>query len=189
MAAQAQIVDLAKGADDLSAKERDRTLLREEWKLLRIEAIKDSREKKWAEAVRAEKQMVELIPKVDTLSSADQARELSSAYLSLSWYSLFARDFAGALRAGDDGLKLTPSNNMLDTNRAHALLFLGRTQEAEALYRKHLGESIGDKSWGETILDDLNALSAAGLSSPEFPAIRAMMEKDKKPEKTAKGTP
>ena len=47
---------------------------------------------------------------------------------------LFAHDFAGALSASDEAIKLDPKDLAAQTNRAHALLFMGRTKDAEAIY-------------------------------------------------------
>jgi hypothetical protein len=60
-------------------------------------------------------------------------------------------------------------------NRAHALLFTGQTREAEASYRKFLGQTSATQKWEQIVLDDLRALEEGGLSHPDFANIRNMM--------------
>ena len=56
-------------------------------------------------------------------------------------------------------------------NHAHALLFLGRTQEAKRIYLQRRGEKMGSKTWDQVVLKDLNDLEKAGLTSPEFARV------------------
>ena len=86
----------------------------------------------------------------------------------LSHTLLFVRDFAKALESADEAIALAPDEIWLHTNRAHALMFLGRVDEARALYLKHRGaKNVGGKgSWETVILDDFAELRKAGLTSP-----------------------
>ena len=70
---------------------------------------------------------------------------------------------------------------MVYTNRAHALMFLGRIDEARALYLKYRGKQDVQpgKSWEIVILEDFAELQKAGLTS-------SLMEEIKK-EFAAKG--
>jgi hypothetical protein len=99
----------------------------------------------------------------------------SADLLTDSWHQLLARDFAGALATTERGLKANPNDLPLQTNRAHALLFLGRANEAKAIYRKYLGKQIGSQTWEEVILDDFDKLEKDGVTSPEFNRIRQML--------------
>ncbi len=100
------------------------------------------------------------------------------AYLALSWYQLFARDFAGTLASTDAGRRAEGAGLAIETNRAHALLFLGRIPEAEGIYRAHIGEKMGSgdaRPWEQAILQDLDDLEKGGLTHPEIARIRKMM--------------
>jgi hypothetical protein len=115
--------------------------------------------------------------------SDDQVKlkALRSAYLNLSWYQLFARDFSGALASAESGHKLNSSNLYIETNRAHALLFLGRVQEAESLYLEHRGEkmnpgSANSDTWNEAVLHDFDDLERAGLTNSDFAHIRVLLK-------------
>jgi tetratricopeptide (TPR) repeat protein len=116
-------------------------------------------------------------------SGADKYRQKmeelknSADLLTDSWRQLLARDFAGALATTERGLKADPNDLPLQTNRAHALLFLGRANEAEAVYRKYLGQKIGSQTWEEVILDDFDKLEKDGVTSPEFNRIRQILKK------------
>jgi tetratricopeptide (TPR) repeat protein len=113
------------------------------------------------------------------LADKDTTKEtLVGAYTSLSWYQLFARDFEAARKAAEEGLKLDPADLYLETNRAHALLFLGKTAEAEALYRAHLGKKLSPTSnliWEAAILQDFEDLEKAGVTHAEMARIRRIM--------------
>ena len=56
----------------------------------------------------------------------------------------------------------------LSTNRAHALMFLGRTEEARSVYERYRGEKNvqGDKSWETVVLEDFAEIRKAGLTNP-----------------------
>lgn len=90
-----------------------------------------------------------------------------------------ARDFAGALATSETGLKLDPSYRPLETNHAHALMFLGRTPEAETLYLQYRGKKVfGDSgdNWEQVILDDFKSLEGEGITSPEMAHVRDLLK-------------
>jgi hypothetical protein len=67
----------------------------------------------------------------------------------------------------DESISAAPDLIWLRTNRAHALMFLGRTEEARALYLSYRDEKnvLGNKSWVTAILDDFVELRKAALSN------------------------
>jgi hypothetical protein len=92
---------------------------------------------------------------------------------------LHAKDFAGALRSSDEGLKVEPKSVVLQTNRAHALLLLNRLGDAEKVYREHRGKvTQGKNTWEVEIQRDLDALEKQGITHPEFSRIRAIMSEN-----------
>jgi tetratricopeptide (TPR) repeat protein len=103
---------------------------------------------------------------------------LLNAYISLSWYQLFARDFDGTLASAAAGHEIDPNDLFLETNRAHALLFKGQIREAEAVYRAHLGKKLSATSnliWEAAILQDFDDLEKAGITSPNVARIKKIM--------------
>jgi tetratricopeptide (TPR) repeat protein len=81
---------------------------------------------------------------------------------------LLTRDFAGALAADKQAIALAPQTVALYINRADALMFLGRTEEARALYLKYRGQKdvLNGKSWEVAVVDDFADLRKAGLTNP-----------------------
>jgi hypothetical protein len=79
---------------------------------------------------------------------------------------------AGSQQAGSRGrpaaLALQGSRKAGRPNRAHALMFLGRVDEARALYLKYRGQQQvqGDKSWEAVVLEDFAKIQKAGLTHP-----------------------
>lgn len=132
--------------------------------------------KLWKQAVEGQQRVVAL---VQLKSQIEQREKLPGEYTNLSWYQLMARDFAGALASSEAGLKINQSSLPLETNHAHALLFLGRTQEAEAVYLRYRGKKMypdSDTTWEQVILKDLNDLEKEGLSDPEIARVRALLK-------------
>lgn len=64
-------------------------------------------------------------------------------------------------------------------NRAHALMFLGRTDEARAIYLAHRGEQINGKTWEQQTLADFAELRKAGLTNPLMDEIEKAFAADK----------
>ncbi|MGA2262763.1 MAG: hypothetical protein ABSH28_15180, partial [Acidobacteriota bacterium] len=99
--------------------------------------------------------------------------------VSLSWYQLFARDFAGALASSEEAINLDRANLAAETNHAHALLFLDRAQEAEAIYLQHRGEKVfagSDEKWEQAILTDFDDLEKAEITHPGIARLRVILK-------------
>ena len=136
-----------------------------------------SKHKRWKDAAEVQQKLVEstLAEKMDDKKRREKLR---GEYLALSWYQLMAREFQAALTTSEAGRKLDESYLPIETNHAHALMFLGRTQEAETLYLKYRGQKISlgsDKTWDQTILEDFVALEAEGLKSPEMARVQKLL--------------
>ena len=133
--------------------------------------------KQWQHAVLEQQKLIEHLTK--SPKTNPRRSELPDAYLSLAWYQLHAKDFAGALRSSDEGLKIEPKSVVLQTNRAHALLFLNRLGDAEKVYREHRGKvTQGKNTWEVGIQRDLDALEKQGITHPDFSRIRAIMREN-----------
>jgi hypothetical protein len=79
---------------------------------------------------------------------------------------VLAGSFVSALEAADQAIALAPEKIWLYTNRAHALMFLKRVDEARALYLQFRGEKKvqGEKSWETIVVEDFAELRKAGLT-------------------------
>jgi len=84
-------------------------------------------------------------------------------------YALFAREFIKALAVAVRAHALLPDDLGIEINRAHALMFLGRGEEAKALYLTYKGKPIPDengKLWERVIAEDFAKFRKAGLTHP-----------------------
>jgi hypothetical protein len=70
----------------------------------------------------------------------------------LAYLFIIARNFVTALEAADQAISLAPDKLWLYTNRAHALMFLGRADEARTIYLRFRGQSdAGHKKLWEVL--------------------------------------
>src|SRR5262245_22948967 len=94
----------------------------------------------------------------------------------LAYRFVLAGDFSNALDAADQ--VLAPDRLWLRGNRAHALIFLGRVEEARAIYLAHRGarnaSASGEKSWETIVLEDFAELRAAKLAHPLMEEIEQL---------------
>ncbi|MGD0259751.1 MAG: tetratricopeptide repeat protein [Verrucomicrobiota bacterium] len=133
-------------------------------------------EGKFAEAVTNQQKALVIAQKG---TGAESHRQTLDACRPLSRYTLFARDFAGALAASDAGLALAPNDLPLLANKAHAWLFLGKTPEAEKIYMEHRGQFVDEpekRSWEQVVLQRFDDLEKAGITHPEFARIRELLK-------------
>jgi predicted Zn-dependent protease len=86
----------------------------------------------------------------------------------LAYNFVVAGDFTKALGAADQAISLAPDEIWLYTNRAHALMFLGRATEARAIYLQYRNRTDvqGGKSWVTLITEDFAELRKAGRTDP-----------------------
>ncbi|HEV3221085.1 MAG TPA: AAA family ATPase [Candidatus Acidoferrales bacterium] len=139
---------------------------------------------RWNDAVQAENNWIAYVQR-EVKDENERRVLLGNAYLGLSWSQLFTRDFSGALTSTDAGekLKVDKSDLHIDTNRAHALLFLGRIPDANAIYLGNSGKKIApnsDETWNDAVLQDFDDLEKGGLTSPEFARLRKLLQPQKK---------
>src|SRR5215470_13023860 len=133
---------------------------------------------KYAEALDLQRALVVATERMEKASTGAPATKTAEALGSLAWYALHARNFEEALTAADRAVALAPDQIWLATNRAHALLFLGRTDEARVLYLAHKGKHLfpdSDRPWEDVIADDLETLRKSGLDHAAFGEIAAAL--------------
>jgi serine/threonine protein kinase/tetratricopeptide (TPR) repeat protein len=138
------------------------------------------KEGKHAEAIEMAQKTVALAQGIK--DDQPRLKALVDAYEALSWDQLVAKDFSGALTSAETGHQLDNTNLDLDSNRAHALLFLGRVPEAETLYLSHRGEKMSNgKTWNQVILEGFNTLTKAGVTNADFPHLRELLKPTNSP--------
>lgn len=94
---------------------------------------------------------------------------------------ILAGRFDTALECINELVTLAPHDLSLQATRAHALMFIGRTKEAEIIYFAHRGEQIGGEPWENFIGREFDALRGAGRSDRLMDTIRRLFEKDEAP--------
>jgi tetratricopeptide (TPR) repeat protein len=90
----------------------------------------------------------------------------------------FIRDgrFAPALECSEKLIAVAPERYRLHAIHTHALMFIGRNDEAEALYLRYRGQKIGDDPWEAAILADFRQFRQAGRSNSLMDKIEALFD-------------
>lgn len=126
---------------------------------------------RYAEALAASEERVKAAEKSQSAGPGAAADALNN----VAWHALFARRFSRALAASERALALQPDTLVFETNRAHALLFLGRTKQALAVYTAHKGEGLADDTWEDVILKDFADFRQGGLLHPLYRQVERVM--------------
>jgi TIR domain/Sel1 repeat len=124
---------------------------------------------RYAEALRHGEALVAIVEAVETKRDGKPGEQTAWALQSVAWSALFAQEFPKALTAADRAHALFPDDLGIETNRAHALIFMERGEEAKALYLAHKGKPLSDKDnrlWERVITDDFEKFRKAGLTHP-----------------------
>ncbi len=138
-------------------------------------AVKEAtRSARYTEAVQLQEELCTAIESDETAHDGKPGDGTAGALGELSWQALFARDFVKAQSAAERALSINAGLLWIETNRAHALLFLGREDEARALYLAHKGRRMPDSPgmvWEHVIIEDFNILRAAGIQHAQIPRL------------------
>ena len=105
----------------------------------------------------------------EQIVTAQPGEQMANALNQVVWYALFAKEFTKALTVADRAHALLPDNLGIESNRAHALLFMEHDEEAKALYLAHKGELFSEednKLWEQGIAEDFAQFRKAGLTHP-----------------------
>ncbi len=95
----------------------------------------------------------------------------------VAWFALFAKQYGLALRSAEEAIAIDPNALLYKPNRAHALMYLGRSGEARAAYTEHRGARVSDTvTWQGVIKGDFEALRTAGLEHPAMVAIEQQLD-------------
>lgn len=102
-------------------------------------------------------------------------QELAQSLGGLSWVLLLSDRAQAALDSADEALALEPSLLFVRTNRAHALLLLGRFDEARAIYLEDKDKPRGGgKSLAEIVTADFTELRKFGIDTADMQRIAAL---------------
>jgi hypothetical protein len=118
----------------------------------------------------------EYLAVVQRVHDAKSGGYVASAEGWISWFALLTRRFDMALKYADLGSQGASEQKLwILMNRAHALMFLGRLEEARKIY---LGEPLLDRDrdeWQKSILKDFDTFDKNGLKSVLLAEIRMKM--------------
>jgi TPR repeat protein/energy-coupling factor transporter ATP-binding protein EcfA2 len=124
---------------------------------------------RYPEALRLQEVLAAKKEATETQREGKPGRETGQALGEVAWYALLAQDFDEALSAANRAHALVPDDLGIEINRAHALMFSGRAEDAEALYLAHKGEPMSaddSRPWERVIAKEFADLRNASLSRP-----------------------
>jgi tetratricopeptide (TPR) repeat protein len=129
---------------------------------------------RYAEALQLQERLAEKVEAGETKREGKPSEGTAQALQVVAWYALFAGEFTKALAIADRAHALLPDDLGIETNRAHALMFMERGEEAYALYLAHKGKPLSvqdNRLWEHVIVKDFTELRKAGLTHPMMAEI------------------
>jgi len=124
---------------------------------------------RYAEALQSQEAFAAKVEAEETKREGKPGQQTVGALTSVTWYALFAKEFTKALTIADRSHALFPDDLVIETNRAHALMFMGHDEEAKMLYLAHKGERlprVDNKLWEQAIVEDYEDFRKASLTHP-----------------------
>ena len=114
-------------------------------------------EKKYSQAYQCFKRNIPLLKTIYRSDKNNYAELLKSILVSQSFYSIFEKQYVEAENYSKDALEVDSTKHVVYGNLAAALLFQGKYQEAEKIYRQYKSELK------ETFFSDFEEFSKAGV--------------------------
>jgi TPR repeat protein len=128
-----------------------------------------ARAERYADALQLQEALAVKVEAGETKREGKPGEETAQTLHGVGWYALLAGEFTKALTVADRAHVLLPDDLTIDTNRAYALMFLGREEESKALYFAHKGKPMSEQYgtlWERAIAEDFAAFRKAGLTHP-----------------------
>jgi predicted Zn-dependent protease len=111
-----------------------------------------------------------------TSSTQDAKSVLSNALSDLSFALLVNHRPQDALDRAQEALTLDPSSLWIETNRADALLLLGRFNEAKAIYLANRSKPLDDgQTFSDAVKGDFLMLRKYGIDTADMRTIEALL--------------
>jgi predicted Zn-dependent protease len=132
-----------------------------------------------SKAMRLQESLAKKTEEVETRRDGKPGKETAANLLGVAWYALLARDFPKALSVSERAHAFDPKNLAIETNRAHALMFLGREKEAKALYLAYKGKRVPEqdnKTWDQVVDEDFAEFAKIGLNNPLIAKIEKELD-------------
>jgi TPR repeat protein len=129
---------------------------------------------RYAEALQLQEALAAKVEVEETKRDGKPSKDTAQALTEVAWLALFTREFTKALTVADRSHALFPDDLSIETNRAHALMFLGQGEDARTLYLAHKGKLIlepSDQLWERVIVEDFVEFRKADLTHPMMAEI------------------
>ncbi len=130
----------------------------------------------YAESLRLRKNLAREIEADETRKAHNPGTRTARALGELAYDELMISRFTDALDAAKRANQLAPDETWIETNHAHALMFLDRADDAREIYLSHSGDNdigLGASNWRQAVLDDFVVLRQHSLSHPLMQEIEA----------------
>ena len=128
----------------------------------------------YAKAARLQETIAAAVRRTEIAAEGKPGSGTLDELLSLSWYQLLAGQYETVIATTDEAAAISSDYISIDANRAHALMLLGSTDEARAIYALHKGEETrNNKIWDDEVLDDFDELERANIEHPLMDEIRS----------------
>jgi TPR repeat protein len=124
---------------------------------------------RYAEALHLQEGSAAEVEAEETKREGKPGKETAEALNEVTWRALFARDFTKAFTVAERAHALLPDDLTIETNRAHALMFLERGEDCKALYLAYKGKPMSQQDarlWERVIAEDFAEFRKAGLTHP-----------------------
>ena len=122
--------------------------------------------RRYAKALQLQEALAEKVEAMETKREGNPGEKTAEALSDVAGYALLARKFTKALTVADRAHALFPDNLSIETNRAHALMFVGSGEECKALYLAYKGKPVSGQLWEHVIVEDFAEFRKAGLTHP-----------------------
>jgi len=134
-------------------------------------------------AVNAVQKAIDLLlPLTERTDKANETPQylLVRSYGVLAWVELFNHQPAKAVEAASKALKITPKEDWIVANLAHAHLLSDQYEKAEEIYRKYKDTLIkgGDgksRPFHKAVSEDFKALREKGIVHPNMKKVEALL--------------
>ena len=130
---------------------------------------------RYSDALAAQERIVARVEAEEVKSKGQPGKDTADELATLAWQALLAGEPAKALGACDKSLALQPGDLTAEINRAYALMYAGRGEEARAVHAAHKDDVFpdGNKPWLEVVVEDFAELRKAGRAHPQMALIEA----------------
>jgi hypothetical protein len=123
----------------------------------------------YPKALQLQEAIAQKVELEETNREGKPGKETAQALKGVARYAGLTRDFLKALIAAERAHFLLPNDFGIESNRAHALMFVGREDESRAIYLARKGKPVSEQDarlWERAIAEDFAEFRKAGLTHP-----------------------